>query len=70
MCLRTEKPYLGVDGAADAVGELSIQLRQLVAGVHTGVGDVPHSGGLHNVPDHKLPDRLQKKTSYKTQFEF
>ena len=34
------------------------------------LGDVPDGGGLHNVPDHKLPDRLQKKTSYKTQFEF
>ena len=58
MCLRTEKPYLGVDGAADAVGELRVQLGKLVAGVHAGVGDVPDSGGLHNVPDHELLDGL------------
>merc|ERR1719444_70929 len=49
---------LGVDGAADAVGELGVQLGQLVAGVHAGVGDVPHGGGLHDVPDHKLLDGL------------
>ena len=50
--------YLGVDGAADTVGELGVQLGQLVAGVHAGVRDVPHSGGLHNVPDHELLDGL------------
>ena len=50
--------YLGVDGAADAVGELGVQLGQLVAGVHAGVGDVPHGGGLHDVPDHELLDGL------------
>merc|ERR1719444_89770 len=49
---------LGVDGAADAVGELGVQLGQLVAGVHAGVGDVPHGGGLHDVPDHELLDGL------------
>ena len=50
--------YLGVDGAADAVGELGVKLGQLVAGVHAGVGDVPHGGGLHDVPDHELLDGL------------
>ena len=50
--------YLGVDGAADAVGELGVQLGQLVAGVHAGIGDVPHGGGLHDVPDHELLDGL------------
>merc|ERR1719195_1929692 len=43
--------HLGVDGAADAVGQLSVKLGQLVAAVYAGVGDVPHGGGLHNVPD-------------------
>ena len=47
-----------MDGAADAVGELGVQLGQLVAGVHAGVGDVPHGGGLHDVPDHELLDGL------------
>ena len=50
--------YLGVDGAADAVGELGVQLGQLVAGVHASVGDVPHGGGLHDVPDDELLDGL------------
>merc|ERR1711902_347040 len=50
--------HLGVDGAADAVGELGIQLGQLVAGVHAGIRDVPHGGGLHNVSDHELLDGL------------
>ena len=50
--------YLGVDGAADAVGELGVKLGQLVATVHAGVGDVPDSGGLHDVPDHELLDGL------------
>ena len=47
-----------MDGAADAVGELGVQLGQLVAGVHAGVGDIPHGGGLHDVPDHELLDGL------------
>ena len=47
-----------MDGAADAVGELGVQLGQLVAGVHAGIGDVPHGGGLHDVPDHELLDGL------------
>merc|ERR1719507_948746 len=50
--------HLGVDGAADTVGELGIQLGQLVAGVHAGIRDVPHGGGLHDVPDHELLDGL------------
>merc|ERR1719444_607417 len=50
--------HLGVDGAADAVGELGVQLGQLVADVHAGVGDVPHGRGLYDVPDHKLLDGL------------
>merc|ERR1719507_689305 len=50
--------HLGVDGAADTVGELGVQLGQLVACVHAGIGDVPHGGGLHDVPDHELLDGL------------
>merc|ERR1719507_710998 len=50
--------HLGVDGAADTVGELGVKLGQLVAGVHAGIGDVPHGGGLNDVPDHELLDGL------------
>ena len=50
--------YLGVDGAADAVGQLSVEFGKLVAAVNAGVGDVPHGGGLHNVPDDELLDGL------------
>ena len=27
-------------------------------GVDAGLGDVPHGRGLHDVPDHELPDGL------------
>ena len=47
-----------MDGAADTVGELRVKLGKLVAAVHAGVGDVPHGGGLHDVPDHELLDGL------------
>ena len=47
-----------MDGAADTIGELGIQLGQLVATVHAGVGDIPHGGCLHDVPDHELLDGL------------
>ena len=47
-----------MDSAAHAVGQLSIQLGQLVLGVDTGVGDISHGGGLHNVPDDELLDGL------------
>ena len=47
-----------MDGAADTVGQLGVQLGQLVLAVHAGVGDVPDSGGLHDVPDHELLDGL------------
>merc|ERR1719195_492925 len=50
--------HLGVDGAANAVGQLSVKLGQLVAAVDAGVGDVPHGGCLHNVPDDELLDGL------------
>ena len=43
--------HLGVDGAADAVGQLGVELGQLVAAVHARLGDVPDSSGLHDVPD-------------------
>ena len=43
--------HLGVDGAADAVGQLGVELGQLVAAVHARLGDVPDSSGLNNVPD-------------------
>ena len=47
-----------MDGAADTVSELGVKLGQLVATVHASVGDVPHGGGLHDVPDHELLDGL------------
>ena len=50
--------YLGVDGAAHTVGQFGVQLGQLVAAVHAGVGDVPDGGGLHDVPDDELLDGL------------
>ena len=50
--------YLGMDGAAHAVGQLGIELGQLVLGVHAGVGDVSHGGRLHDVPDDELLDGL------------
>ena len=50
--------HLGVDGAAHTVGQLGVQLWQLVAAVHAGVGDVPDGGGLHDVPDDELLDGL------------
>merc|ERR1719228_1796099 len=49
---------LGVDGAAHAVAQLSIQLGELVASVHTGLGDVPDSSSLNDVPDDELLDGL------------
>jgi len=49
---------LGVDGAAHAVAELSIQLGQLIAGVDWCLGDVSHCSGLNNVPDDELLDGL------------
>ena len=47
-----------MDGAAHTVGQLGVQLGQLVLGVHAGVGDVSHGGGLHDVPDDELLDGL------------
>ena len=47
-----------MDGTTDAVGQLRIKLGQLVAAVHAGVRDVPHGGGLHDVPNHELLDGL------------
>ena len=47
-----------MDGAAHTVGQLGVQLWQLVAAVHAGVGDVPDGGGLHDVPDDELLDGL------------
>ena len=47
-----------MDSAAHAIGQLSVQLGQLVLGVDTGVGDISHGGGLHNVPDDELLDGL------------
>ena len=47
-----------MDGTADAVGQLSVEFGKLVAAVNAGVGDVPHGGGLHDVPDDELLDGL------------
>ena len=47
-----------MDGATHTVGQLGVQLGQLVLGVHAGVGDVPHGSGLHDVPDDELLDGL------------
>ena len=58
LLVRSRVTYLGVDSAAHAIGQLSIQLGQLVLGVDTGVGDISHGGGLHNVPDDELLDGL------------
>jgi hypothetical protein len=49
---------LGVDGARDAVVELCVQLRELVAGVDGSLGDVSDGCGLNDVPDDELPDGL------------
>merc|ERR1719192_578756 len=49
---------LAVNGAAHTVGQLGIELGKLVLGVDTGVGDIPHGGSLHNVPDDELLDSL------------
>ena len=50
--------YLGMNGAAHAVGQLGIELGQLVLGVHAGVGDISHGSGLDDVPDDELLDGL------------
>ena len=47
-----------MNSAANTVGQLSVELGQLVLGVDTGVGDIPHGGGLHDVPDDELLDGL------------
>ena len=47
-----------MDGAAHTVGQLGVQLGQLVLRVHAGVGDVSHGGRLHDVPDDELLDSL------------
>merc|ERR1740129_1554666 len=49
---------LGVDSAGHAVVELRIQFGKLVARVDAGLRDIPNGSSLHDVPDHKLPDRL------------
>jgi len=49
---------LGVNGAGHAVVELGVQLGQRVHFVDRGVGDVSHGGGLDDVTDHELFDRL------------
>ena len=56
LLVRSRVTYLGVDSAAHTVGQLGVQLGQLVLGVHTRVGDVPHGGSLHDVPDDELLD--------------
>ena len=58
LLIKSRVTYLGVDSAAHTVGQLGVQLGQLVLGVHTRVGDVPHGGSLHDVPDHELLDGL------------
>ena len=47
-----------MNSAANTVGQLSVELGQLVLGVDTGVGDIPHGGSLHDVPDDELLDGL------------
>ena len=47
-----------MNGAAHTVGQLGIELGQLVLGVDTGIGDIPHGGSLHDVPDDELLDGL------------
>merc|ERR1719412_1134964 len=50
--------HLRVDGARDAVVNLHVQLGEGVGCVDGRVADVTEGGGLHDVPDHELPDRL------------
>ena len=47
-----------MDGAAHTVGQLGVQLGQLVLGVDAGIGDISHGSSLHNVPDDELLDGL------------
>jgi len=47
-----------MNGAAYTVGQLGVELGQLVLGVHAGVRDVSHGGRLHDVPDDELLDSL------------
>jgi len=49
---------LAVDGAADAVVQLGVQLRQRVRLVDRGLGEIPDSCRLHDVPDDELLDGL------------
>merc|ERR1740123_1194887 len=49
---------LRVDGAAHAVTELGVQLRQLVAGVDARLRDVTNRRGLHNVANDEFLDGL------------
>lgn len=44
--------------AGDAVVEFGVELGELVAGVDGGVGDIPDSCGLDDVPDDELADGL------------
>ena len=47
-----------MNGAAHTVGQLGVQLGQLVLGVDAGIGDISHGSSLHDVPDDELLDSL------------
>lgn len=49
---------LAVDGARDAVVQLSIQLREHVWGVHGRLTDIPHGSSFHNIADDEFFNRL------------
>jgi len=55
-----------VNGAANAVAKLGIQLGELVAGINASFGDIPHSCSLHNVPDDKLLDSFVLRDALST----
>ena len=47
-----------MNSTAHTVAKLSIQLGKLIAGVNTGLRDIPNGSGFNNVPDDKLLDSL------------
>jgi len=49
---------LAVDGTADAVVQLGVELRQCVRLVDRGLGEIPDGRCFHYIPDDKLLDGL------------
>jgi len=57
---------LAVDCAADAVVQLSIQLRQRIRGVYGCLREISHGSCFNNVSDNKLFDRLVLRNAPRT----